>query len=665
MLRQVQYLWPILLVVANAAFAAAADSPREQISINDNWRFTKGDPTNCPVSLLYDVREQKQIHRLAPAEADGNASLNSMTNSAGTTNVPASVIKQWELPSGNAFIKDQSKRFVRPEGNPGDGAAYVQPDFDESAWQKINLPHDWAIAGPFTHAGGGGMGRLPTAGVGWYRKKLDIPATDVNKKIFLDVDGAMSYAAVWLNGRFVGGWPFGYASWRLDLTPFAKPGGENELVIRLDNPPNSSRWYPGAGIYRNVWLVKTAPVHVDQWGTQLTTPEISSERATVNLNVTVDNGSKLNANVNVATEIFALDADGKKSGAVVAKITPVNLEISPDQSSVSDGSAVIANPKLWGPPPAQKPNRYVAVTTVSQNGKVVDKYETPFGVRSLKFDADKGVSVNGEHVELKGVCDHHDLGALGTAFNTRAAQRQLEMLQEMGCNAMRTSHNPPAPELLELADKMGFLVMDESFDVWFRQKTPLDFHLIYPDWHEQDLRAHLRRDRNHPSVIMWSIGNEVGEQFTFAGGAMVAKELVGIVREEDPTRPTTTAMNWAQPTNPFTATVDIVGLNYQGAGIRKIPGKYPEFHAQFPTNLIIGSETASALSTRGEYIFPVTTNNSAAVGANSGQDSAKHQVSAYELYAAAFGSSADRVFASQEKNPYVGGEFVWTGWDYL
>jgi beta-galactosidase len=645
--------------------ALATEPPRARISINDNWRFTLGDPTNCAVSLLYDVREQKKIRRLAAAETDGNASLNSMTNSPGATNVPASVIKPWVLPSGNAFIKDATKRFSRPDGNLGDGVAYVRPDFDDSSWQKIILPHDWAIEGPFTHSGGGGMGRLPTAGIGWYRKKLEIPVADADKKIFLDVDGAMSYAAVWLNGQFVGGWPFGYASWRLDLTPFAKPGGENELVLRLDNPPNSSRWYPGAGIYRNVWLVKTAPVHVGQWGTQLTTPEVSSESATVDLKVTVDNDSKQSANVSVATEIFALDADGNKSGAAVTKIAPVNLEIPSGQSSFADVGAIVANPKLWGPPPTQKPNRYVAVTMISQNGKVVDEYETSFGIRSLKFDPDQGVFVNGEHIELKGVCDHHDLGALGTAFNFRAAQRQLEMLQAMGCNALRTSHNPPAPEFLELADKMGFLVMDESFDVWMRQKTPLDFHLIFPDWHEPDLRAHLRRDRNHPSIIMWSIGNEVGEQFTFAAGAAVAKDLAGIVREEDPTRPTTTAMNWAQPTNPFTATVDLIGLNYQGAGIRKIPGKYPDFHAQFPTRLIFGSETASALSSRGEYVFPVTTNNSAAVGANSGQDSARHQVSAYELYAAAFGSSADRVFASQEKNPYVGGEFVWTGWDYL
>jgi beta-galactosidase len=641
-----------------------AQSPRERISIDDNWRFTKDDPTNNTVSLLYDVRQQRAVRRLAEAEADGNTSSNAFA-AAEATNQPAALIKQWILPSGNDFIKDASRKFVRPEGNPGDGVAYVQPGFDDSAWQQINLPHDWAIEGPFTHSGGGGMGRLPSAGIGWYRKKLDIPVTDAGKSIFLDVDGAMSYSTVWLNGKLVGGWPFGYASWRLDLTLYAKPGGENELVIRLDNPPNSSRWYPGAGIYRNVWLVKTRPVHVGQWGTQLTTPDVSRERATVNLKVTVANDSKENANVSVATEIFALDTASKKTGSAVAKIAPARLEISSGASAVTEGNAVVSNPKLWGPPPTQRPNRYVAVTTISQDGKVVDSYETPFGIRALKYDPNQGVLVNGEHIDLKGVCDHHDLGALGAAFNYRAAQRQLEMLQEMGCNAIRTSHNPPAPELMELMDKMGFLVMDESFDVWVRQKTPLDFHLIFPDWHEQDLRAHLRRDRNHPCVIMWSIGNEVGEQYTGTDGAAVAKNLGDIVHEEDPTRPTTTAMNWAQATNALPAAVDIIGLNYQGAGVRTAPGKYPAFREKFPNNLIIGSETAAAVSSRGVYTFPVTSSNSAAAAGNSGEDTARHQVSAYELYSAAFGSSADRVFASQEKHPFVGGEFVWTGWDYL
>jgi beta-galactosidase len=647
-------------------FAAFLDSAsgRERILIDDNWRFTKGDPNNGDVSLAYDVFKQQNVRRLAEAEADGNSSP-SESVAKKMTNAPGEILKPWILPAGNDFIKDPSKRFARPGGDPGGAQPYVSPDFDDSSWRQINLPHDWAIDGLFTHAGGGGMGRLPTAGVGWYRKKLSIPAEDAGKSIFLDVDGAMSYAVVWLNGHLVGGWPFGYASWRLNLTPYVKPGGANELAIRLDNPPNSSRWYPGAGIYRHVWLLKTEPVHVAHWGTFLTTPQVSPQAAAISLKTTLDNDSAENANITVATEIYSLDAKDHKSDQAIAKIPPISVEIPHGGNAIADGSATVVNPKLWGPPPTQQPNRYVAVTTVSQGGKVLDTYETPFGIRTLKFDPNAGFFINGEHVLLNGVCDHHDLGALGAAVNDRALQRQLEMLQEMGCNAIRTSHNPPAPELLDLADKMGFLVMDEAFDVWVRQKTPFDFHLIFPDWHEQDLRAQIRRDRNHPSVVLWSIGNEVGEQFTGTNGVVVGKELCNIVRDEDLTRPITSAMNWSKPNDPLPAILDVIGLNYQGAGIRTTPGKYPAFHEKFPDKMIFGSETASALSSRGEYTFPVVNSNSAAVGTHSGEDSARHQVSAYELYSASFGSSADKVFASQEKNPFVAGEFVWTGWDYL
>lgn len=671
--RQAAGLFSLVAALVLASNPVRA-SPRERLSIDDGWRFTKDDPTNCTVSLLYDVRRGQTLRRFA-AEADGNAAIN-QSGAANQWSNAVPVIKQWILPTGNDFIADPTRRFTRPPGNLGDGVAYVQPDFDDSAWQKISLPHDWAIAGPFTHSGGGGMGRLPSAGVGWYRKNLDIPATDAGRMIFLDVDGAMSYATVWLNGQIVGGWPFGYASWRVDLTPFVNPGGTNLLAIRLDNPPNSSRWYPGAGIYRNVWLVKTAPVHVGHWGTQLTTPEISPAQATVDLKVTVDNDSKEMADVRVATEIFSSGADtgsqdggalpGRRSGGeAVAAIAPARLQIPAGGRAVAEGSAVVLNPKLWGPPPTQRPNRYVAVSTVSQGGVLLDRYETPFGIRALKFDPDRGLFVNGEHIELKGVCDHHDLGALGAAFNYRAAQRQLEMLQAMGCNALRTSHNPPAPELLELADRMGMLVMDETFDVWARQKMPLDFHLIFPDWHEQDLRAHIRRDRNCPSVVLWSIGNEVGEQFTGTNGAAVAAQLRDIVHQEDSTRPVTSAMNWAQPADALPAVLDAIGLNYQGAGIRGAPGKYPAFHEKFPDKFVFSSETASALSSRGEYLFPVASGFGAAVAASSGEDRARRQVSAYELYSAAFGASADKVFASQEQHPYAGGEFVWTGCDYL
>jgi beta-galactosidase len=333
---------------------ANAAAPRERILINDNWRFIKGDPTNInSKSLLYDVRPvargDDQRERLAEATEDAEK-LVAATNR---------VLKSWILPTGNRFLKDSAKRFVRPEGNPGGDVAYVQSGFDDSGWRQVTLPHDWAIEGPFNSGGvGGSMGRLPSPGIGWYRKKLDLPASDAGKSIFLDVDGAMAYAVAWVNGKLVGGWPYGYNSWRLDLTPFVVPGGENQLAIRLDNPPDFSRWYPGAGIYRNVWLTKTSPVHVGQWGTFVTTPEVSRDRAKITVQVTVDNDSPQPVTVLVTTELHVADQNGAPAGAAVAKVEARECLIAAGASAVTDGAAFVANPKLWGVPPTQQPNRY-------------------------------------------------------------------------------------------------------------------------------------------------------------------------------------------------------------------------------------------------------------------------------------------------------------------
>ena len=532
--------------------------------------------------------------------------------------------------------------------------------------KKSDLPHDYAIEGPFTTTGSGGMGRLPSAGVVWYRKDLSISAGDAGKSVFLDVDGAMAYSEVWLNGQFVGGWPYGYASFRLNLTPYAKPGGKNVLAVRLDNPPASSRWYPGGGLYRNVWLVETSwPVHVGQWGTYLTTPEVTPAAASVALQVAVDNDSAKDADVRVGTQLFEIDGDDRETGGAVAVMAPSSLHIGAGKTATVEAKTLISSPKLWGAGPQQKPNRYVAVTTVQQGGRTVDTYKTTFGVRSLKFAPDAGFFLNGEHLKINGVCDHHDLGALGSAINYRALQRQLEMLAEMGCNAIRTSHNPPAPELLDLCDKMGFLVMDEAFDCWARQKTALDYHLLYADWHEQDLRAQLRRDRNHPSVILWSIGNEVGEQGGGAAGAAMAKELTDICHEEDPTRPTISAMNSARANSPFPGPIDAVGLNYQGAGLFNGAAQYPVFHQAFPNKFIVGSENEDTYSSRGFYSFPVAKGLGAPAGANNGEQAGVHQVSSYDLYFAGWSYSPEKEFAAQDRYPFVGGEFVWTGFDYL
>ncbi len=663
----------IASILLQSECATADESLRERISINEDWHFHKYEAEEKADDLIYDVRP-------AVKDTDIVVVADEMPTVAVEVEATQTVLKPWILPTGNDFIKDPAKHHIRPKGNPGSDFSYVQSDFDDSLWESVNLPHDWAIKGPFLKGWdaevGGSMGRLPSPGVAWYRKKLNIPESDAGKSIFLDVDGAMSYAMVWLNGSLVGGWPYGYASWRVDLTPYIIPGGKNQLAIRLDNPPSSSRWYPGGGIYRNVWLTKTYPVHVGLWGIFVTTHDVSKNSATIDMEVTINNNSKDNTTVRVVSQIFVLDEDGKKTGDAVVIFSPLKASVDAGGRTKVKSFVTLKNPKLWGPLPTQTPNCYVAVTTLWQNNKPVDQYETRFGIRSLRFDPDTGIYVNGEHIKIKGVNQHHDIGALGAAFNTRAAERQLEILTEMGCNAIRTAHNPPAPELLELADRMGLLVMDEAFDVWMRKKTQLDFHLIFQDWHEQDLRALVRRDRNHPSVIMWSFGNEVGEQYTAEQGAEVAKELHEIVKDEDPTRPTTSAMNWTKPHMPMPAAMDLISLNYQGEGIRQSPEfegtnrirtkpQYPVFHAQFPDKVIISSETACAFSSRGVYLFPVVDKISDIVRDGRGGDSKLRHVSSYELHAVDFGSSADKVFGSVARHPYVAGEFVWTGWDYL
>jgi beta-galactosidase len=668
-----QAVAPADLAGSTVARSHAGGVPRERILLDSGWKFHKYDATEKADDLIYDVRpelKEKVDYTVADAKPTEAVKIEEKQE----------VLKPWILPTGNDFIKDPSRRYRRPTGDPGGNFPFVQAKFDDSAWESVTLPHDWAIQGPF-YTGvnpkvGGDMAHLPVPGVAWYRRKLEIPGADTGKSIFLDVDGAMSYAMVWLNGHLVGGWPYGYTSWRVDLTPYIVPGGENQLAIRLDNPAESSRWYPGGGIYRNVWLVKTQPIHVGHWGTYLTTPQVSISSATVDLAVTLNNDAKSAAKVGVATQIYLLDAFGEKTGSPVASIAPRDTVIAAEAHATVKGTVAIANPKLWGPPPTQVPNLYVAVTTVSQDGRLLDSYETRFGLRSLRFDAKKGILVNGEHIVIQGANQHSDLGALGMAFNTRAAERQLELLREAGCNAIRLSHNPPAPELLELLDRMGFLVVDEIFDAWEKKKPTLDFHLIFPDWSEQDLRAMIRRDRNSPSVILWSFGNEVGEQYSGEDGAAMAKRLIGIVKDEDPSRLATASLNYAKPDMPMPGVLDVISLNYQGEGIRNgeaysglqgisAPPLFSAFHKKFPGKVILSSENAATVSSRGEYQFPVYKGNSAPVKDGQGGDRKTHQVSAYELYTAPFGASPDKVFATEDKNPFVAGGFVWSGWDYL
>jgi beta-galactosidase len=597
---------------SRATVPPGAEPSRERISLNAGWRFLKGDAPGAEGQLAY----QK--------------------------------IKNWVTATGNEFaLSADSVKGTRPDGNLGSDIAFAQRGFDDSGWRQLNLPHDWGIEGPFKQEYPGETGKLPWWGVAWYRKHFTTSPADRGRQFYLDIDGAMAYSTVWLNGKFVGGWPYGYASFELDLTPYMDFGTENVIAIRLDNPPESSRWYPGGGIYRNVWLVKTGPVHVGHWGTYITTPEVSPAGATVNVKIAVDNSSGSEANVTLRTQVFELTRDGQRSGRPAASSGPEALKIAAGASAAATSTLHVGGPKLWS---ITGPNLYVGLVTIEQSGKPVDHYETVFGIRTIKFDPDKGFLLNGEPVRLNGVCDHHDLGPLGAAINTRALERQIEVLKEMGVNAIRTSHNPPAPELLDQCDRLGIVVMDEGFDCWRRAKKRNDYHLLFDDWHEKDFRAQIRRDRNHPSVVLWSIGNEIDEQRR-PEGIKIGESLVKIVHDEDPTRPATAACNFVEAGyNGFQKVVDVFGYNYK-------PGEYGKFRDKNPGIFTFGSETASCISSRGEYFFPVADDKSKGV--------ADFQMSSYDLYAPPWATTPDTEFKGQDQFPFVAGEFVWTGFDYL
>ncbi|BEG99249.1 beta-galactosidase [Bacteroides sedimenti] len=531
-------------------------------------------------------------------------------------------------------------------GLQADGTSVPEPgnlqntEIDDSSWKKLDLPHDWAIEGPFRIELTGETGKLPFKGIGWYRKYFTIPDGDAGKQFFLDFDGAMAYAQIWLNGQYVGTWPYGYNSFRMDLTPFVKIGQKNVVAVRLDTEKWDSRWYPGAGIYRHVWMIKTNPVHVAHWGTYITTPVVSDKSATIKMAVTIDNQEESSVVATVNTQIFELDGNNKP-GMKVASFNQSQVKIDAKGNATTATVTTIKSPKRWD---LISPNRYLAKTTISVDGKVVDTYNTPFGIRTLEFTARNGFLLNGRRVEIKGTCNHHDLGALGTAINTSALRRQLTILKDMGCNSLRTSHNPPAPELLELADQMGFLVWDEAFDCWKNGKKKNDYNKLYDDWHEKDLKALIHRDRNHPSVFIWSIGNEVIDQ----RDVEMTKHLADIVRGEDPTRPVSNGYNDPDGGRESGAVValDIMGVNY-------FFNQQPKWdidprYANKPT---IGSETSSCVSSRGEYFFDTEYKN--------------WQITSYDSAKPGWGCTPDDQFRTNATFPHLLGEYVWTGFDYL
>lgn len=602
---------PYLLIIS--LLFALNSFGRERIPLNEEWYFCKLDSSEINPSLSY------------------------------------ANIKSWILPSGNAYLyKDNKPQLPNVSLS---GGKYAELNFDDRTWRVLNLPHDWGIEGPFVQEYPGETAKLPWFGVAWYRKYISVNKEDKDKLFYLEVDGAMSFATVWCNGNFVGGWPYGYASFRMDLTPYIKVGEKNLIAIRLDNPNESSRWYPGGGIYRNVSLLKTPPIHIAQWGTFVTTAKVTEQSAEIDLDVNIENKFQIASSVQIKTEIFEQDKDGNvKENPLVSETKSIKL--SPSQNTIHHHFKLL-KPKLWdinylesGSAPAM----YIARTYILRGNKITDTYDTPFGIRRIEFKANDGFHLNGRRVQLQGVCMHHDLGALGAAFNDRAMERQLEILKEMGVNAIRTSHNPPAPEMLELCDKMGILVVDEFVDTWKTPKKKNGYSLLFEDWHEQDLRAFIHRDRNHPCIIMWSIGNEVPEQHS-QQGIKISKQLTKIAHHEDPSRPVTIGCdNPNAPFNGFEATTDIFGFNYK-------PHLYAKFSKERPLIPFYGSETASCISSRGEYLFPVIEDKS---GGKIG-----FQMSSYDLYAPNWASPPDTEFKGQDQTQANAGEFVWTGFDYL
>lgn len=553
------------------------------------------------------------------------------------------------------FLLEKNWKFTR-EDNP----EFVSPAYNDAKWQSVTVPHDWAIYGPFSsqndkqevaiaqdgqkealeHAGR--TGGLPFVGVGWYRTQLDVPQFVPGKRVTLLFDGAMSHANVYVNGKKVGYWPYGYNSFHFDITDFLKPDETNTLAVRLENLPESSRWYPGAGLYRNVHVIVTEDAHIPVWGTQVTTPIVNKGFAKVNVRAKITLPEGVDYTKYSVTTIL-LNPNGQK-----ILETRIPLSQYPYNNGYADQEAIVQTPTLWSP---DMPALYTAETRLYEGDKLKDVYTTPFGIRSIEIIPNKGFFLNGEKTVFKGVCNHHDLGPLGAAVNDAAIRRQIRILKDMGCNAIRTSHNMPAPELVKACDEMGMMLMAETFDEWDMAKCKNGYNLLFNEWAEKDMVNLLHHFRNNPSIVMWCIGNEVPNQWG-EGGCKVGKMLQDICHREDPTRPVTQGMDApdAVVNNNFAAIMDVAGFNYR-------PHRYQENYKKLPQQIILGSETASTVSSRGVYKFPVERKAMAVYDDN--------QSSSYDVEHCGWSNLPEDDFIQHEDLPYGIGEFVWTGFDYL
>lgn len=565
----------------------------------------------------------------------------------------------------------------------GDVTDAASPSFDDSDWRKLSLPHDWAIEGDFSkdNPSGTGGGALP-GGIGWYRKVFEVHKQDQNRKLYIDFDGVYMNSEVFINGKSLGKRPYGYISFRYDLTPHILWGEKNVIAVRVDNSeqPNS-RWYSGCGIYRHVWLTKVNPLHFDLWGTYAVAEDVSSSKATISVSTTIRNDFGKSKDFRLLTRVIS--KDGKEVASVESEVN-----ILSESDSTWQQKLVVANPTLWS---IDYPYLYDIESRILAGNDTVDVYHTPFGIRTFRFDVSNGFYLNGEHMKINGVCMHHDLGCLGAAVNTRALERQLEILKEMGCNGIRCSHNPPAPELLDLCDKMGFIVMDEAFDMWRKKKTSHDYSRYFDEWHERDLTDLIKRDRNHPSIFMWSIGNEVLEQWSHADAdtlsleeanlilnfghdakqlaseegkmsvnSLLCAKLAGMVKKLDPTRPVTSGCNEPNPNNHLfrSRALDIIGYNYHDSWFKDVPEK-------FPGKPFLVTESVSGLMTRGYYRMPSDKMYIWPDRWDKPFYDESLSCSSYDNCHVPWGNHHEGTWHLVKNNPFISGQYIWTGFDYI
>jgi beta-galactosidase len=539
-------------------------------------------------------------------------------------------------------------KFILSDGEYSDEAV------EDSKWRILNLPHDWSIEGEFKedHPSTAGGGALP-GGCGWYRKYFKLPQADSSKNIWIHFDGIYWNSEVYINGILLGKRPNGYISFKYDMSPYLHYGDkQNVIAVKADNynQPNS-RWYSGSGIYRNVKLIKTDKIFIEFNETYIHTPHIDENIASLIIESAIVNSSLEEKELSVTIKIISPNAK------LIAEES-IQKILKGEENTFIEAKFDVSSPSLWS---TDDPNLYSLEIELVDNGKIIDRETTYFGIRSFRFDIKKGFFLNEKARKILGVCMHHDLGALGSAVNRRAIERQLEILKEMGCNAIRTAHNPPAPELLELCDEMGFLVMDETFDMWKKKKSPYDYSQYWDEWHEKDLKDHIRRDRNHASVFMWSIGNEILEQWD-SSGIEITKELYQIVRSLDTTRQIVSGNNSPFPGNMLLEAdvMDVIGYNYKHEDFEKFPKTWPG-------KSFLATETTSGLMTRGKYDMP--------------SDSIRrwpyrwdrpfldgnpdNTVSSYDNVSTPWGSTHEETWSIIKKHDYLSGMFIWTGFDYL